>query len=118
MGLPEILDQEYQLVVSTEIFLECEEIPALYMSAEVAETTTKAIAHASNTIFVTKWYTWNLIHADPDDNKFTDAYVSAGADYIVTEDAHFNVLKNITFPSIKVIGLEAFRQLLHDLKLK
>jgi putative PIN family toxin of toxin-antitoxin system len=110
------LDQEYQLAVSTEIFLEYEEILGLYMNAKVAETTTKAIAHAGNTILVTKWYSWNLINADPDDNKFVDTYIAAGADYIVTEDAHFDVLKSITFPVVKVIGLETFGSLLKNSK--
>lgn len=32
---------------------------------------------------------------DPDDNKFIDCYVAAYADYLVTNDNHFNVLQQI-----------------------
>ena len=35
-----------------------------------------------------------LINADPDDNKFFDIAVAANADYLVTNDAHFNMVKN------------------------
>ena len=106
------MDKEYQLVVSTEIFLEYEEILSTYMNFEVAKTTTQAISHASNTILVTKWYAWNLISADADDNKFSDAAIASGADYIVTEDGHFDVLETIPFPQVKVINLEEFKNLL------
>lgn len=83
------------------------------MNVVVAEATTQAIAKASNTILVSRWFTWNLIRLDPDDNKFVDTYIASGADYIVTEDSHFNILKNIPFPKIKVIGLEEFKSLLN-----
>jgi predicted nucleic acid-binding protein len=84
------------------------------MNYQVAKTTTQAISHASNTILVSKWYTWNLIKADPDDNKFSDAAIASGADYIVTEDAHFDVLKRLPFPQVKVINLEEFKNLLEN----
>ncbi len=99
----EFLAKKYELVVSTEIFLEYEEILGRFMNHQVAETTTKAIAAAKNTILITKWYNWNLIEADPDDNKFVDAYIASGADYIVTEDSHFDILKTVRFPPVKVI---------------
>jgi len=58
------------------------------------------------------YYKWNLISADPDDNKFIDCALNASADYIVTNDKHFNVLKVINFPPIKVIDIETFRNML------
>ena len=39
-------------------------------------------------------YQWQLITADPDDDKFADCAIAAGADYVVTEDAHFAALKD------------------------
>ena len=81
------------------------------MNVAVAESTTLAITKASNTTLISKWYTWHLINADPDDNKFVDAYIAAGADYIVTEDAHFHVLKSLPFPVVRVIGIEEFKAL-------
>lgn len=106
------LEKSYSLAVSTEIILEYQEIIGRLMNATVAEATTKAITTASNTILVSRWYNWNLIQIDPDDDKFVDTYVAAGADYIVTEDGHFQVLKNVFFPAVKVIGVEKFKVLL------
>ena len=40
--------------------------------------------------------------------------IVANADYIVTEDSHFNVLKTIPFPKIEIIRLQDFsRELLN-----
>nr|WP_207681806.1 PIN domain-containing protein [Desulfonema magnum] len=41
----------------------------------------------------TVYYHWNLISADPDDNKFADCAVSANAHYLVSNDRHFRVLE-------------------------
>jgi predicted nucleic acid-binding protein len=58
------------------------------------------------------YYSWNLITNDADDNKYTDTYITASADYLVTEDKHFNQLKNIDFPKINVIGTDEFLELI------
>ena len=54
-----------------------------------------------------------IIEQDPDDNKFVDCAIVAGAEYIVSEDAHFRVLDTIPFPSVSVKRLEEF---MHDLE--
>jgi uncharacterized protein len=53
-----------------------------------------------------------MITADYDDNKFVDAAISSGADYIVTNDGHFRALQTITFPSVSVVFIQAFMALL------
>lgn len=58
---------------------------------------------APNVVAADDYYYWNLIKADPDDNKFTDAFLNGQADYLVSNDAHFNVLKEVEFPKINVI---------------
>jgi len=55
-----------------------------------------------------------LIDQDPDDNKFVDCAIIANADFIVSEDSHFAVLKFIPFPSVKVVRLDEF---VNELKL-
>ena len=54
-------------------------------------------------------YTFALIEADKDDNKFVDCAIAANAKCIVTEDKHFKVLENIPFPKVEVIGREDFK---------
>lgn len=51
-----------------------------------------------------------LIKADPDDNKFVDCAFAAGADYLVTEDNHFNILKKTAFPKLNLVTLDEFME--------
>ena len=47
-----------------------------------------------------------------DDDKFVDCAITAGADYIVTEDSHFDHLKKIPFPQLNVLTLDEFNETL------
>ena len=51
---------------------------------------------------------------ETDRNKFSDCAIAAGADYLITEDRHFDVLREIGFPKVNVVSLEEFRQILID----
>ena len=61
------------------------------------------------------YYKWNAINLDPDDNRFYDIAVAANADYLVTNDAHFNQIKGIPFPKVIVINSEELLQLISKL---
>ena len=50
----------------------------------------------------------NLITVDPDDNKFVDCAISANAHYIVTNDHHYDVLKDIDFPKVNIVNIQQF----------
>lgn len=54
------------------------------------------------------YYHFRLIEADADDNKFVDCAVAANAEYIVTNDAHFDILKQIDWPKLTVIAIKEF----------
>lgn len=58
-------------------------------------------------------YHFNLITADPDDNKFVDCAIQANARYIVTNDHHYDVLRQIDFPKVGVIKLIDFLSMIH-----
>jgi len=47
-----------------------------------------------------------------DFNKFVDCAIAANAQYIVSEDSHFKHLKDIPFPTVNVIHLGKFMELL------
>ena len=102
----------FVLCFSTEILHEYEELLSVFYSSEISESTMKTILNAYNIEQIIPYFKWNLIYADPDDNKFVDCALNAGADYIVTNDRHFNVLKAIPFPSVKVIGIDTFKNIL------
>ena len=99
---------DYYLCVSNEILEEYAEVIARNISVNVARYVVYAIMERKNVKQITPSYKWNLITADPDDNKFVDCAIAANARFIVTEDHHFNVLKEIGFPSVDVINIDDF----------
>lgn len=98
----------YTLCVSNEILAEYEEIIASHISPLAATITIEAILRANNVIRVDAQFRFELIVVDRDDNKFVDCAIVSNADYIVSDDKHFNVLKNIPFPKIEVKKLQEF----------
>ena len=110
--LTSLLQGRFTLCYSNEILMEYEELLLQFYPKSLAYNTLGFIIHSPNTQRVNPHYQWNLIPADPDDNKFVDCAFNGGADYIVTNDKHFNVLKGVAFPSIKVIDIVAFKEML------
>ena len=99
----------YTLCVSTEILLEYEEIlMRMTDDREFTSLVIEAITNAPNVERVTPVFRFNLITADPDDNKFVDCAITAGATYIVSNDRHFGELKNYDFPKVDVRTLTEF----------
>ena len=96
------------LCVNTEILNEYEEILAQKTTAEIAHNVVEAIARLHTTKFQEVYIHFGLIEADADDNKFVDCAVASNAEYIVTNDAHFNVLKQIGWPKLTVIAIKEF----------
>lgn len=54
------------------------------------------------------YYKFELIKSDPSDNKFVDCAIKAQAKYIVTNDHHFDILKEITFPRVDIMDIDGF----------
>lgn len=48
-------------------------------------------------------------------NKFVDCAVSCGADYLVSNDRHFEILASIEFPRLKVVKAEEFLKILEPM---
>jgi len=103
---------KFFLCCSTEILEEYGELLASFYSVEICESVINTITNATNFIPVTPYFKWNLIITDPEDNKFADCALNAGADYIVTNDKHFNILKEINFPYVKIVDIETFKQII------
>ncbi len=102
------LDEEYWLCVSNEIVHEYEEILEMRASPVVANLFMKVLEFSENVIRKDPFFKLNLIKKDPDDNKFVDCAFASQADYIVTNDAHFLELKQVSFPTIPVKSLDDF----------
>lgn len=110
-----IIERKLDVFVTTEILNEYEEKITEHWSAEIAKVVIRALLELPNVYFTVVWYRLGLIKQDEDDNKFSDCAFAATADYIVTNDKHFNVLSTISFPQIKTIRLEEFQKIANEL---
>ncbi len=107
-----LITGELELAVTTEILLEYEELlqrkSDFYAASKIMDTILNLPALQK----IDSRYYWEMIGKDPDDNKFIDCAIAANAKYIVSDDAHFRVLKNIDFPPLELLtGLEFVAQL-------
>ncbi len=100
----------YTLCLTHDILLEYEEVIARHTSLHLANAVIDALLDLPNVELITRYFSWNLIAADPDDNKFIDCTIAAQARFLVSEDRHFAVLQQIEFPKVAVIDVEDFQQ--------
>ena len=103
----------YNLIVSDEIIYEYEEILQRRASPGAAEIVMDIFIESSKVVYQQIYYSWNAIKPDPDDNKFFDCAVAGNADYLVTNDAHFNILKQLDFPTIKIVTADEFLDIIN-----
>jgi uncharacterized protein len=108
------LEGKYELCVTSDILVEYAEVIERKYSIIDAEFILEQMLLRSNLIQSTRYFEWNVIAKDPDDNKFFDCAVAANADFIVSEDRHFNILKRVPFPSVAVIKIAGFKQILNE----
>jgi putative PIN family toxin of toxin-antitoxin system len=99
-------------VVSTEILEEYEERVGSFYSAFTADRVLRILLNSTNTELAEPAFRWALLTQDEEDNKFSDLALSTNAEYLVSNDRHFNVFKTIAFPPLRVVRLEEFRQIL------
>ena len=92
--------REFEWVLSNEILTEYEEQVTRRYSIRTAQQVHDVLTTAPNTYFQEAYYKWQLIEADPDDNKFVDVAIAANADLLVTNDRHFDVLRQLEFPRV------------------
>ena len=104
------LTGRYDLCVSNEILDEYQEILGQQITPTIAENLVLLILNKSNVRLIEPHFRMELIKADPDDNKFVDCAFAAGADYLVTEDNHFNILKKTAFPKLNLVTLDEFME--------
>lgn len=101
----------FDLYISNEIITEYKETLSEKINPITAVSICEALTLYENVIKINIYFNWNLISADPDDNKFVDCAIAGNVDYIVTNDKHFDVLKNINFPKVNIINIDEFKKL-------
>ena len=92
-----LLARRFTWALSTEILLEYEEIVAREMGAGAVERLMQFIEFVEQARGVIRRvspsFRFQLITGDADDNKFADCAIAADADFIITEDRHFDAMR-------------------------
>ena len=91
------------------------EVIARNTRPEIAHNVIDFILKRENVLRIDPYFHMQLITADPDDNKFVDCAFAANATYIVSDDTHYDVLRDLTFPQILVLKLQAFIEKLQQM---
>lgn len=109
----DFLNKKYTLCVSNEIMHEYEEILKQRSSPRASTMFMMVMNYSKNVITKDPYFKFELIKSDPDDNKFVDCAIACNAEYIVTDDSHFEEASNAPFPLVKTKHLDEF---LHELE--
>jgi putative PIN family toxin of toxin-antitoxin system len=110
--LDALVEGKYNLILSNDILSEYIEILQRKANSTIANNIAEMLLNLETLEKVEVYFDWKLIEKDPDDNKYVDAAIVGGADYIVTNDQHFQILKNIDFPKVNTITIQGFLELI------
>lgn len=109
-----LINKEFDVYITNEILTEYEEIISKKISIDTANSVIRTLLELSNVFPTIIYYKTNFITEDPDDNKFVDCAFASNCDLLVTNDKHFNVIKNINFPKINIMKLHEFKKILNE----
>ena len=109
--LDKLYENAFEVYITNDILMEYEEKITDIFSSETAELIIGAFSLLPNVKKVDIHFHLSLIVGDPDDNKFSDCAFAGNVHFLVTDDKHFAILKSISFPSINVITLDQFKEL-------
>lgn len=110
-----ILNGKIEVVLSNDILNEYIEIIERKTNILVANNIGETLLNLDCVVPVDIRFNWNLIELDKEDNKFVDAYIAGNASILVTNDKHFEILNQITFPEVVIMNIEQFLELVFNL---
>ena len=105
------LNYRFSLLLSNDVLLEYLEVIQQKTNSVVAENIIMSLLSAENIELHEIFFHWSLIEHDKEDNKFCDLAIAGNADYLVTNDAHFNIVKLNQFPPVNIISANEFLKL-------
>lgn len=114
--LDALLAGEITLLISNDILSEYVEIIERKTNAIVADNISALLVSSPDVEKVEIYFKWSMITADADDNKFVDCALNGRANFLVTDDKHFNVLKHVGFPPVKIIRTASFLSMIQQLR--
>lgn len=109
-----LLEGRLTLAVSTEILLEYQEVTTTLSGAERWRDVESFLELLNqlhgNVRQVEPQFRFAVITQDPDDNKFCDCAIAAEADFVVTDDAHFDALNSAGYKPKRILPDEFIRE--------
>ena len=109
-----IINGDFDIAVTTEILNEYDEIISKKWHPDVAKDVLRTLIELPNIFLIDIFFHLNLISSDPDDNKFIDCAFSANAQYLVSNDRHLKILKEIPFPQIPLVTIQEFKKIVKE----
>lgn len=109
-----LINGQFNAIISNEILSEYVEIIEQKTTFLIAASIAESLLNLRSVVKVDVYFEWKLISSDVDDNKFVDAYIAGNADYMITNDNHFRVLKQIEFPKVNILTIDEFLSLIED----
>lgn len=109
-----LIKSQFELAVSNEIIFEYQEIISQKYNSVTANTFVSLLHELPNVRYANPYYKWQLITSDPDDNKYCDCAIATQADYLVTEDRHFSIVKSIPFPKLNILTIQEFAEFINS----
>lgn len=103
-----LLAKKYTLVISNEILAEYEEIFSQRANPKVANLVLEALSNLTNVEKQDIFIKWHVIETDKDDNKFVDCAIAGNCHYIVSNDKHFNILKQRGNDLVGLMNIDEF----------
>lgn len=107
-----ILNGKIELIISNDIINDYVEIIERKTNGYVANNIGETLLNLDNVIPIDVRFNWNLIESDKEDNKFVDVYIAGNASILVTNDRHFEILKQINFPEVIIMDIKKFLEFL------
>ena len=87
----------FEMVVSNEMMTEYQEVVTRQSGSArwnlVESLLSRLFSEHGTLLYIEPHFRFQVITADPDDNKFVDCAIAAQADFIVTDDEHFGKLR-------------------------
>ena len=104
-----IIDGWLTLFVTTETLAEYEEQISRRLGLASTDVQLRELLELPSVQELTVYYQWHLLaDVDADDDKFVNCAIACGADYLVTNDRHFDRLRSLPFPAVNTIRAEDF----------
>lgn len=102
----------FKLNVTSDIIFEYIEVFQAKFNYAKADMVTDFLFESPHVETVEVYFKWNLIEKDFDDNKYVDCYIASNADFLVTNDRHFDILSENDFPPVRCINIDEFVKIL------